>query len=101
MWCAKMTDDPKEHKPRPNLVRITANMYVLRTQAGYRKLLKNVVADFEYLENGGDSYPMFYPCVCHIHRHYEGAHYVRLTFTRIEKAIEDLQKQEMLLREQL
>lgn len=57
---------------RPNCLRIRYGMYLVRTQAGFRKAVRDF-ADSEGLSRDTiDKYPSAYPCLVMMHSTYNG-----------------------------
>lgn len=69
----------------PNLERVTADLYVVRTQAGFAKALKEFNEDRGYEAHG---YPRSYPALAHFTTDYAGYHYIQVHCWPISKIAE-------------
>lgn len=56
-----------------NLINISRNLYVVKTQAGFRKLLKLYGTDKDRMDYV--TFPTKYPCTCLIFKWYGGYQY--------------------------
>lgn len=72
---------------RPNHVELPDGSYLLRTQAGFNRVIKKIKkegATHDLL------YPGAYPCVMKIYRKYEGANYYSFRFLKLETALNEI-----------
>lgn len=60
----------------PNMTKIRNNTYIVRTQAGYRKALKDFHKDADPCDKEVRSYPKTYPSLVILSSHYNGGNYV-------------------------
>lgn len=61
---------------RENMTKIGHSTYVVRTQAGYRKALKDFHKDADPFDKKVQSYPKSYPSLIILSSHYNGGNYV-------------------------
>ena len=79
---------------RPNCVRIgTTHSYIVRTQAGYRDLLKKYKKDWSIDEVQG-TYPKKYPAMVILNSCYEGYHYIDVLSIALESIMNTVKKSE-------
>lgn len=73
---------------RPNLIELTQDCYLVRTQAGYNKVLRMI-------KKRGCThsllYPASYPCVMKLSKEYAGAKFYTLRFLKLETAIKEFE----------
>jgi hypothetical protein len=73
---------------RLNFIELTQDCYLLRTQAGYNKVLRMI-------KKRGCThsllYPASYPCVMKMSREYPGAKFYTLRFLKLETAIKEFE----------
>lgn len=72
---------------RPNLSKMTNGVYVIRSQAGYRKLLKRLKA-FNPDAEIERPIPPHYPVVVRTCKYYTGVDRVQIVFSKLSEEIE-------------
>lgn len=69
----------------PNMERVTEDLYIVRTQAGFRKALKEFNGE-RYEKHFG--YPRSYPALAHFTTDYAGYHYIQVHCWPVSKIAE-------------
>lgn len=80
-------------KPRqPNVTRIAHGMYIVRTQAGFRKAIKDACfSDIHVSET--DNYPKVYPSLVSITNGYKGSWYPQVRCIALDDLKDKLREQ--------
>jgi hypothetical protein len=95
-----VSKEKEQLEKRPNLIWITNRLCVVRTQAGFRKSLK----EFKNRDIGlwcGSEYPKSYPCVVEFKLDYVGYDRLITRCTPIKKYLERMQSQMDTIKGQL
>lgn len=95
-----MSKEKEQLEKRPNLIWITNKLCVVRTQAGFKRSLKEFKNRDGGLWCGGD-YPKCYPSVVEFKVDYIGYHRVTTRCTPIKKYLERMQNQMDTIKGQL
>ena len=80
---------PESLPPLENMVRVKANVYVVWTQAGFKKASKEVTADDQLPVEG---YPKSYPSVVTFLSRYRGYHYWKAQTAPLQQTIDHLRE---------
>lgn len=73
-----------------NVVKVAPGMYLVRTQAGFKRVIKQCQADSEYPYEV-EGHPTAYPALISIHIAYRGYHYLSVRHAHvnaIQQAVE-------------
>ncbi len=74
---------------KPNMKKLSCGSYLVRTQAGFKRALKDYLKDSCHEYYGG--HPESYPSVVDFYEGYTGYHYVRASCVHVNKRKEQLE----------
>lgn len=87
--------------PLPNYEHVGGNIYIVRTQAGFRQARRHWGDCISGMEgNDGDSYPTSYPSLVTFSAEYRGYHYTHVHAVHLNKAFPIINKHQAIQMEE-